>query len=84
MVVGFIGEEFWTHVVRGSYQCAGHVILVLQHSGNAKVSNFDDVGLCQEDVLCFQVTMQNVSLVQVLKSKSATVTSDGLGTFKQN
>lgn len=53
VVVGFIGEEFWAHVVRGSYQCAGHVVLVLQHSCNAKVSNFDDVCLCQEDILRF-------------------------------
>lgn len=83
MVVGFIGEELWTHVVRGSDQRAGHVILILQHSCNAKVSNFDDVGLREEDILCFQVPMQNVSLVQVLESESEVVTSDGLGTFKR-
>lgn len=83
MVVGFIREELWTHVVRGSYECAGHIILVLQYSCNAKVSNFDDIGLCQEDVLCFKVPVKNIPLMQVLKS-TQTVTSDGLSTFKEN
>lgn len=69
MVIGFIGEEFWTHVVRGPYECAGHIVLVLQHSCNAEVSNFNDVGLCQEDILCFKVAMKNVPLMQVLKAR---------------
>lgn len=84
VVVGFIREELWTHVVRGSYECAGHIILVLQYSCDAKVSNFDDVGLCQEDVLCFKIPVKNISLMQVLKSTFKTVTSDGLSAFKEN
>lgn len=76
MVIGFIRKELWTHVVRGSYECAGHVILVLQYSCNAKVAYFDDVGLRQEDVLCFKVPVKNVPLMQVLQSKITTVTSD--------
>ena len=68
MVIGFIGEELGTHVVRGPYECAGHIILVLQYSCNAKVPNFDDVGFCQKDVLCFKISVKNVSLMQVLKS----------------
>lgn len=66
MVIGFIGEELRTHVVRGSYEGAGHIILVLQYSCNAQVPNFDDVGFCQEDVLCFKVSVKNVPLMQVL------------------
>lgn len=74
VVVGFIGEELWTHVVRGPYECAGHIILVLQYSCDAKVPNFDDVGLCQEDVLCFKVPVKNVPLMEVLQSKMTTIT----------
>lgn len=67
MVIGFIGEKLRTHVVWSSYERAGHIILVLQHSGYAEVSDFDDVGFCQEDVLSFQVSMENIPLVQILK-----------------
>lgn len=66
MIVGLVWEKLWTHVVRGPYECAGHIILVLQYSGNAKVSDFDDVELCQEDVLCFKVPVKNVPSMQVL------------------
>lgn len=76
MVIRFIREELWTHVVRGPYECAGHVVLVFQHSGDAKVSNLDDVGLCQEDVLCFKVPVKNVPLMQVLQHKFTTATSN--------
>lgn len=63
MVIRFIREEFRTHVVWGSYECAGHIILVLQYSGNAKVPHFNDVGFRQEDILRFKVPMKNVPLM---------------------
>ena len=72
MVIRFIREELWTHVVRCPYKCAGHIILVLQYSCNAKVPNFDDVGLCQEDILRFKVPVKNVSLMKVLKTNITT------------
>ncbi len=75
MIIGLIREELWTHVVRGPYECAGHIILVLQYSCDAKVPDFDDVGLRQEDVLCFKVPVKNVPLVQILQSRITTVTS---------
>lgn len=84
MVIGFIREELWAHVVRGPYECAGHIILVLQYSRDAKVPNFDDVGLCKEDVLCFKVPVKNVPLMQVLQSKFTTVTSGVLCPYKEN
>ena len=37
--------------------------------GYAQVAQFDDFTLGQENILCFQVTMQNVSLVHVLKKR---------------
>lgn len=66
MIVGLVREELWTHVVRGPYECAGHIVLVFQHAGNTEVSNFDDVALGQEDVLCLEVPVKNVPLMQVL------------------
>lgn len=68
MIIGFIREEFRAHVVWGPNKCAGHIILVLQHSCNAKVPDFDYVGFCQEDILCFEVPVKNILLVQVLKN----------------
>lgn len=84
MVIGFIREELWTHVVRGPNECAGHIILVLQHSRDAEVPNFNDVGLGQEDVLRFKVPVKNVPLMQVLQSKITTVTSDVPYLYKEN
>lgn len=84
VVIGFIREKLWTHVVRGPYECAGHIILVLQYSCDAKVPNFDDVSLRQEDVLCFKVPVENVPLVQVLQSKITTATSDIPYWYKEN
>lgn len=84
MVVGFIREELWAHVVRGPYECVGHIILVLQYSCNAKVPNFDDVGLCKKDVLCLKVPVENVPLMQVLQSKFTTVASDVLRSYKEH
>lgn len=69
VVVGFIREELRTHVVRGPNERAGHIILVLQNSCNAKVPNFDNISLCQKDVLCFKVSVKNVPLMQVLQGK---------------
>ena len=69
MIVGLVREELWTHVVRGPYKCAGHIILVFQHAGYTKVSNLDDVEPCQEDVLCFEVPVKNVSFMQILQKQ---------------
>lgn len=73
MVIGFIWEELRTHVVWGPNECAGHVILIFQHSGDAKVSNFDDVGFCQENILSFKVPVKNIPLMQILKNKNHTL-----------
>lgn len=69
MVVGFIRKELWTHIVRGPNESAGHVILVLQNTCNTQVSNFDDVGFSQEDILRFEVPVKNIPLMEVLESK---------------
>lgn len=67
MIVRFIREELWTHVVRGPDKRAGHIILVLQYSCDAEVPNFDYVGLCQKDILRFKIPMENVPFMKVLK-----------------
>lgn len=63
VVVWFVGEELWTHVVRCSDQSAGHIVLTLQNTGDAQITNFDYVGLGQEDILCLQVSVQDVLLM---------------------
>lgn len=63
VVVRFVGEQFWTHVVRCADQSAGHVVLTLQHPRDAQITHFDYTGLSQEDILRFQISMQNVLLM---------------------
>lgn len=69
VVVRFVGEQFWTHVVRCADQSAGHIVLILQDPRDAQIAHFDYVGFGQENILCFQISMQNVLLVQILQIK---------------
>lgn len=63
VVVGFVGEQLRAHIVWCSYEGAGHVILILQNTGDAKVPHFDDVSLGQKDILGLQVPVQNTLLM---------------------
>lgn len=63
VVVRLVGEKLRTHVVRRSDQGAGHVVLILENPCDAQITHFDDVGLGQEDVLRFQISVQDVFLV---------------------
>lgn len=63
VVVRLVGEKLRTHVVRRSDQRASHVVLILQNPCDAQITHFDNVGLGQEDVLCFQISVQDVFLV---------------------
>lgn len=69
VVVRFVREQLRTHVVRRSDQGARHVVLILQNPCDAQITYFDYVRLCQEDVLRFQISVQDVFLVQILKRK---------------
>ncbi len=63
VVVRFVGEQFWTHVVRCADQSAGHVVLTLQDPRDAQIAHFDYISLGQEDILCFKISMQDVLLM---------------------
>lgn len=63
VVVRLVGEKLGTHVVWRSDQRAGHVVLILQNPRDAQITNFDYIGLGQEDVLGFQISVQDVFLV---------------------
>lgn len=63
VVVRFVGEQFWTHVVRCADQSAGHIVLILQDPCDAQITHFDYIGFGQENILRFQITMQNVLLM---------------------
>lgn len=66
VVIRLVGEELRTHVVRGSYESARHVVLILQNLGDAQVTYFDYVCLGQEDVLGLQVSVQYMLFMQIL------------------
>lgn len=63
VVVWFVGEQFWTHVVRCADQSAGHIVLILQDPCDAQIAHFDYIGFGQENILRFQIAMQNVLLM---------------------
>ena len=42
---------------------------MLEHASDAEISDFDLAALCHENILCLQVTMQNLSVVYVLDGK---------------
>lgn len=54
------------HVVRSADKGGGHVVGGAEDARDAKVPEFDQAGARQEDVLCLEVTVENVVMVQVL------------------
>ena len=68
--VGLPREDLRTHVVRSADDGRGHVIGRVQHSSDAQVADLDDVILRQEDILRFQISMQDTLLVHVLEQGS--------------
>ena len=39
---------------------------MLEHASDAEISDFDLATLCHENILCLQVTMENLPVVNVL------------------
>ena len=58
-------ENIQQRTVRSSDNGARKVSIGSQNLGNAKITNHDVSVLGQEHVLCFEIAMQNVSLVDV-------------------
>ena len=66
LIVRFLLANFWTQVVRSTNCGLGAIVGVLEHTGNPKISNFYLSVLGHEDVLCFKVSVQDFTIMNVL------------------
>ena len=51
--------SFWRHIVRGAYDCHSHLSSAFQNFGYSKITNFDSVVGCQENILRLKISMYN-------------------------
>jgi hypothetical protein len=66
LVVALVANNLWCQVVRGTAQCPR---LVRDPLGKAKVSNLQVAVAVQKEVLGFQVSVDDIPLVQVLQGQ---------------
>lgn len=68
-----IGSTFnnlgW-QVIRGTHHWLAHLHRMLKHPGDSKVTNLDDTLFCQENVLAFDISVQNFTVMDVLHSEA--------------
>lgn len=70
LIIGFLLADLRREVVRSANGSLRFVVSVLEHSGNAKVSNLDLVLAGQEDVLRLQISVQYSSVVHMLDGQT--------------
>ena len=66
LVVRFLLANLRRQVVRGANGSLSAVVSVLEQSGNSKVPNLHISLLCQEYILSFQVSVENLFVVNML------------------
>ncbi len=65
LVVGLLLADLGRQIVRSSDGRLGTIICMLEDSRDTEISYLDLISLCHEDVLGLQITMQNLSIVDV-------------------
>ena len=69
LVVWLLLADLWRQVVRRTNGCLSAIIGVLEDPSDTEVSNLDLSTLRHEDVLCFQVSMEDLAVMYVLDGK---------------
>ena len=68
-VVGNVLADLWAHVIWASDAGALDVTRVLELCGNAKVAHLDEVVLCEKDVCCLEIPVQDALGMDVSQGK---------------
>ena len=63
-------HDLWAEVVRRSNYCGCHLSGRLEYACDSKITKFDNAVLHQENVLSFDVAVQDLSVVAVLESEA--------------
>lgn len=63
-------NDLWRQVIRRSDHRPRHIYRVPQYSGYPEVTYLDDTLLGQKDVLTFDVSMQDLSIVHMLHAEA--------------
>jgi hypothetical protein len=70
LIVGLFLANFRGEIVRCTDGCLGAVIGMLKDSGDTEVTYLYLICLCHEDILSFQITVQNFAIVNMLDSQA--------------
>jgi hypothetical protein len=66
LVIGFFLTDLWGEIVWGTDCSLGAVIRVLEYTSNTEVSYLNLVSLSHENILSFQITVQDLAIMNVL------------------
>ena len=66
LIIGLLLADFGREVVRCTYGRLGTIVSMLEDTGDSEITNFDLSTLCHEDVLCFQITVEDFTIVNML------------------
>ena len=70
MVVWLFLAQFWTQVVRRPNDSVGHVLRLVEELGDTKVSDFNLVIFCQENICGLDVSVQNFVAMEIPEAKA--------------
>ena len=70
LVVRHFLTDLRRQVIWGSYRGLGTIISVLKNSSDSKVTNLDLSRICHENILSFQISVQNPPVVNMLNRES--------------
>ena len=63
-------HDLWTQVVWSAYNCRSHLCRWLENSGYTEISKFHDAALHQEDILRFDISVQDLPVMAVFQSQT--------------
>ena len=68
--IGLRLNDLGGKVIRCAYDCLGFGLGLTEHTSDTKISKLDHIVFCQEYVLRFQVSVQYLSIMNVLECEA--------------
>ncbi len=70
VVIWLVFANLWRKIVWRSNGCFRELIRIVKNTSNAKVAQFDKIFLGEKNVLSFEISVENFSIVDMLESKT--------------
>ena len=69
MVVVFILNHFWSHVLESSTKCVS-LLHVIRLNTPPKITNLDDIALFDQNIFWFNISMNNSLYIQIVYTRT--------------